>query len=148
MVKKKCQQLILRKIYLSRYKSKIWSSIQKKYNSTKQKCCYILKAFKKVSYHLYRIRFVLKKYANNLVAELNWSYIDIVKMLICNNIIHTTQLMGICSFRQYSFAVFIQYIIISITQFQNIDCRLTGFQRFNIIQNYLGIAILLWNIYV
>lgn len=64
-------QLVKGKKHPSRYKSGTWFSIEKKYNTTKQKCRRILKALKKVRYWLYKIRFVLETDARVLVAQLN-----------------------------------------------------------------------------
>lgn len=52
------------------------------YDLTKQECCGVLKALKKVRYWLYRVRFVLETDANVLVAHLNWSDIDLPGALV------------------------------------------------------------------
>lgn len=39
-----------KKKYPSKYESRIWSSAEKKYDATKQKCWRVLKALKKIRY--------------------------------------------------------------------------------------------------
>ena len=62
-------QLVKGKRHPSRYESGIWSNAEKKnYDTTKQECRGVLKAFKKVRYWLYGVRFILEIDANVLVA--------------------------------------------------------------------------------
>ena len=75
-------QLVLGKRHFSRYESGIWSNVEKKYNATKRKYYGILKTLKKIKYWLYGVRFVLEIDTNVLVAQLNWSGIDLPKALI------------------------------------------------------------------
>ena len=66
----------------SRYKSRIWFSVEKKYDATKRECLIILKVLKKVRYWLYEIRFVLEIDANVLITKLNWLDTDLPRSLV------------------------------------------------------------------
>lgn len=60
--------LVKRKKNPSRYKSGIWSNIEKNYNINKPECREVLKVIKKVWYWLYRVKFILETNANILIA--------------------------------------------------------------------------------
>lgn len=60
-----------RKRYLSRYKTGIWSSVERKYDIIKWECQGVFKALNKVRYLLYRVRIILKTEVSILVAKLN-----------------------------------------------------------------------------
>jgi hypothetical protein len=54
-----------------RYKSEIWSNVEKKYDVIKKKCREILKILKKIHFYLYDVKFILKTNARVLVDQLN-----------------------------------------------------------------------------
>jgi hypothetical protein len=65
--------MILRneKKHSMRYKSEIWSKVEKKYDVIKKECREILKALKKIRFYLYDVKFILKTDARVLVDQLN-----------------------------------------------------------------------------
>lgn len=63
-------------------KTKIWSSIKKKFDTTKWECQKVLKALKKVKYWLYKVRFILETNIRVLVTQLNQLDIDLSGALI------------------------------------------------------------------
>jgi hypothetical protein len=54
-----------------RYESEIWSNAKKKYDVIKKKCREIFKALKKIRFHFYDVKFILKTNARVLVDQLN-----------------------------------------------------------------------------
>ena len=65
-----------------RYESGIWSNAEENYDATKWEYRGRLKVLKKVWYWLYRMRFILETDANILVAQLNWSGMDVPGALV------------------------------------------------------------------
>lgn len=75
-------QLVKGKKHPSQYESVIWSSAEKNYDATKRECRGVLKAFKKVRYWLYGVRFILETDARVLIAQLNQSGTDLPGALV------------------------------------------------------------------
>ena len=75
-------QLVQGKKHPSRYKSGIWSSVEKNHDATKRECRGVLKALKKIRYWLYGVRFILETDASVLVAQLNRSGTDLPRALV------------------------------------------------------------------
>ena len=68
--------------YIIHYESRIWSDVEKYYDTRKQECKNVLKMLKKYCKYLYRIHFILKLDANILIAQLNWSTNNLLKVFV------------------------------------------------------------------
>ncbi len=66
----------------ARYKSRVWSKAEKKYDATKREYCRVLKIFKKLRVWITRVYFMLETNANMLVAQLNRAATDYPRALI------------------------------------------------------------------
>ena len=75
-------QLVEGKRHPLKYKSGIWSIVEKKYDATKRECQGVLKTLKKLRYRLYGVRFILETDTSILVAQLNRSETDLPRALV------------------------------------------------------------------
>ena len=72
----------INKRHLSRYENKLWIKSKSRYDATKRKCRELLKTLKKIRFWLYKMRFIIEIDANILIAQLNRSVADFLKVLI------------------------------------------------------------------
>ena len=68
--------------YVIYYENKIWSDVEKYYNMRKQEYKNVLKMLKKCCKYFYKIHFILEFNANILIAQLNWSVNDLLKIFM------------------------------------------------------------------
>lgn len=71
-----------KKRHPARYESGLWDSAERNYDATKRECRGVLKAIKKMRFHLYGIHFILETDAQVLVDQLNRSASDIPGALV------------------------------------------------------------------
>ena len=75
-------QLVKGKQHPSKYKSGIWSAVEKRYDATKWEYREVLKALKKVRYWLYGVKFILEIDTKVLVVQLNQSGTDLSRAIV------------------------------------------------------------------
>jgi hypothetical protein len=67
----------MKKKHSMRYKSEIWSNVEKKYDVIKKECREILKMLKKIRFYFYDVKIILKTNVRVLVDQLNWFDINL-----------------------------------------------------------------------